>query len=132
MGKLKGKQAIVAGYGVGDMGQVPRRGRYAATKIVDSFYDLFKFNNFFNRMNFGDSGGPVWYVNAGKLELIGVNSFMIWILRFNTYSIDVRQHRQWVYDAMATLKSGYQQPLKKHQHRLIMAGVAEDAFVAHD
>ena len=131
-GSLKGKRATIAGYGIGDMGQVPRRGRYATAKIVDNFYDLMQFNNFFNRMNFGDSGGPVWHVddNTGELELIGVNAFMIWILRLNSYSVDVRAHRQWVYDAMETLKSGYQQPLKKHQHRLIMAGVAEDALVA--
>lgn len=103
---LSGKKVIIAGYGIGDVGQQPTRARKAVVKLVRDYQesDLLEFTNYFRRINFGDSGGPVWwYDETGKLNLIGVHSFMLPMVKFYTWSIDIRQHQQWIGNALKVL-----------------------------
>ena len=103
---LSGEMVTIAGYGVGDIGQKPLRGRKAKIKLVHDYEksDLLEFTNYFRRLNFGDSGGPVWWHDEeGNLNLIGVHSFMIPLAKFYTWSIDIRHHRQWIDDALDIL-----------------------------
>ena len=103
---LSGEQVIIAGYGVGDIGQQPLRARRALVKLVRDYQvsDLLEFTNYLRRLNFGDSGGPVWwYDEDGKLNLIGVHSFMMPLVKFYTWSIDIRQHQQWLSNALQVL-----------------------------
>ena len=99
---LSGERVIIAGYGIGDIGQQPSRARRATVKLKRDYRgaDLLEFTNYFRRINYGDSGGPVWwYDENGKLNLIGVHSFMVPLAKFYTWSIDIRQHRRWIIKA---------------------------------
>ena len=103
---LSGEQVTIAGYGIGGIGQKPLRARKAMIKLVHDYgtSDLLEFTNYFRRLNFGDSGGPVWWHDEeGKLNLIGVHSFMMPLAKFYTWSIDIRHHRQWIDDALEIL-----------------------------
>ena len=103
---LSGELVTIAGYGVGDIGQQPSRARKATVKLVRDYResDLLEFTNYFRRINYGDSGGPVWWRDEdSKLKLIGVHSFMISLAKFYTWSIDIRQHRQWIGNALKVL-----------------------------
>lgn len=105
---LSGQKVIIAGYGIGDMGQQPARARKATVKLVRDYHhaDLLEFTNYFNRINFGDSGGPVWWRDEdGQLNLIGVHSFMSSLVKFYTWSIDIRQHRHWLKNALQVLNT---------------------------
>ncbi len=103
---LSGEQVTIAGYGIGDIGQQPARARRAKIKLVHDYRrsDLLEFTNYFRRINFGDSGGPVWWHDEqGQLNLIGVHSFMISLGKFYTWSIDIRQHHTWLNNALKVL-----------------------------
>lgn len=103
---LSGKRVIIAGYGIGDIGQQPARARRATVKLRRDYReaDLLEFTNYFRRINYGDSGGPVWwYDEEGKLNLIGVHFLMFPFLKFYTWSIDIRQHRRWIGNALKIL-----------------------------
>ena len=103
---LTGRKVVIAGYGIGDMGQTPLKARQAKVKVANDFVesDLLEFTNFFRRLNFGDSGGPVWwYDGEGRLNLIGVHSFLLPLAKYYSYSIDIRHHRQWISDALRVL-----------------------------
>ena len=103
---LTGRSVTIAGYGLGDIGQQPSQARKATIKLVHDYKksDLLEFTNYFNRINFGDSGGPVWWYDAkGKLNLIGVHSFMLPLPKWYTWSIDIRQHRDWIKNAKRVL-----------------------------
>ena len=132
---LTNKKVIIAGYGIGDMGQTPFKARKSEIKVARDFKksDLLEFTNFFNRMNFGDSGGPVWwYDEQGKLNLVGVHSFLTTWFRFYTYSIDIRHHRQWIKDAMRVLQE--RDPLlskKMDMSKRYFAGSMEDFYKDH-
>ncbi len=99
---LSGKQVTIAGYGIGDIGQEPGRARRADIKLVKDYQrsDLFEFTNYFRSISSGDSGGPVWWWDDdGHLNLIGVHTFAAPLFKYYTYSIDIRQHRQWLENA---------------------------------
>ena len=103
---LSGERVTIAGYGIGDIGQQPSRARKATVKLVRDYQesDLLEFTNYFRRINFGDSGGPVWWRDEdGKLKLIGVHSFMVPLVKFYTWSIDIRHHHQWIDNALKVL-----------------------------
>ena len=103
---LSGERVIIAGYGIGDIGQQPSRARRATVKLRRDYReaDLLEFTNYFRRINNGDSGGPVWwYDEKGKLNLIGVHFLMFPFLKFYTWSIDIRQHRRWIGNALKIL-----------------------------
>ena len=103
---LSGEQVTIAGYGIGDFGQQPGRARKATIKLVRDYQvsDLLEFTNYLRRINYGDSGGPVWWRDEeGKLNLIGVHSFMFSLIKFYTWSIDIRQHQQWTGRALQVL-----------------------------
>lgn len=104
---LTGQRVTIAGYGIGDAGQQPARARKATVKLARDFRmsDLLEFHNYFRSVNFGDSGGPVWWHdNKGKLNLIGVHSAKVAFGRAYTWSIDIRQHRHWLKNAMQVLQ----------------------------
>ncbi len=106
---LSGEQVDIAGYGIGDFAQQPNRGRKATVTLKRDYQvsDLLEFTNYTDRVNFGDSGGPVWWRNEeGQLNLIGVHSFGLPLplpLPFYTYSIDIRQHQKWIGQALRVL-----------------------------
>lgn len=105
---LTGQKVTIAGYGIGDAGQQPARARKATVKLARDFRksDLLEFHNYFRSIDFGDSGGPVWwYDDKSKLNLIGVHSAKISFGRAYTWSIDIRHHRQWIMTAEQVLKN---------------------------
>ena len=132
---LTGKKVVIAGYGIGDMGQMPLKARRATVKVANDFVssDLLEFTNFFRRLNFGDSGGPVWwYDDAGKLNLIGVHSFGFHLAKYYSYSIDIRHHRQWISNAIRIL--GEKDPVldsKLNMSKRYFLGYLEDFYKAH-
>ena len=127
---LSGTSVVNAGYGIGDIGQIPMQGRKSETKVIHDFGDLLEFQNFFNRINFGDSGGPVWrYDENNKLQLIGVHSFLIWTFKMHSFSIDIRHYKQWIENAKSVLKNEHMQIPKKYSiRRLFLQGVLEDFY----
>ena len=133
---LTGKKVVIAGYGIGDIGQEPYKARKAEVRVARDIKDsdLLEFDNFFNRVNYGDSGGPVWwYDEHGKLNLIGVHCLMR--VRFNklyTYSVDIRYHHQWVKDAIRVLQE--KDPLLTKKMNMIkgyFAGAVESFYKDH-
>ena len=119
---LTGKEVVISGYGIGDMGQKPLKARKALVKVAKDYEksDLLEFTNFFRRINYGDSGGPVWWRDKqGKLNLIGVHSFgipMVPLVRIYTYSIDIRHHRQWIKNALQVLQENDPQITEKNEY----------------
>ena len=104
---LTGQRVVIAGYGIGDMGQQPARARKAEVKLARDYQksDLLEFHNYFRSINFGDSGGPVWWRDdSGKLNLIGVHSAKVAFGRAYTWSIDIRHHRHWLENALKVLR----------------------------
>lgn len=102
---LSGKEVTIAGYGVGKLGQGAGVLRKARIKVQRDYHgtDVLEFTNFFNRINFGDSGGPVWWNAEGKLNLVGVHSLAMPLLQFHSFSVDIRHHRQWIAEARRVL-----------------------------
>ena len=96
---LSGKIAQLSGYGVGNSGQESGRLRTAAVKIGKDFQhtDIFEFSDTAKHINFGDSGGPVWWRDQrGQLHLIGVQALALPLLKYHSFAIDIRHHRQWL------------------------------------
>ena len=130
---LTGKEVAISGYGIGDMGQKPLKARKALVKVAKDYKksDLLEFTNFFRRVNYGDSGGPVWWRDKqGKLNLIGVHSFgitMVPLVRIYTYSIDIRHHRQWIKNALQVLQENDPQITEKmNMSKRYFPGYLED------
>lgn len=102
---LSGREVTLAGYGIGKLGQGAGVLRKARIKVKRDYHgsDVLEFTDFFNRINFGDSGGPVWWNNNGKLNLVGVHSLAMPLLKFHSFSVDIRHHRQWIAEARRVL-----------------------------
>ena len=133
---LTGKKVVIAGYGIGDIGQEPFKARKAEVRVARDIKDsdLLEFDNFFNRINFGDSGGPVWwYDDRGELNLIGVHVLMaISFKKLYSYSLDIRHHRQWIKGAIRVLQE--KDPLLTKDMDMIkryFAGAVEDFYKDH-
>lgn len=103
---LSGRRVTIAGYGMGRFGQEAGVLRKAEVRISKDYLksDLLEFTNFRARIGFGDSGGPVWwYDDSGTMHLVGIHSMALPLLRFHSFSLDLRQHRAWLTDALRLL-----------------------------
>ncbi len=103
---LSGKVAHLAGYGIGNNHQASGRLRQAGIKIGKDFQqtDIFEFSDAAKRINFGDSGGPVWWRDEQRqLHLIGVHALALPLLKHHSFAIDIRHHRQWLDNARQLL-----------------------------
>ena len=105
---LSGKVAQLSGYGIGNRGQAGGRLRTAAVKIDKDFQhtDIFEFSAKDKHINFGDSGGPVWWRDAqGQLHLIAVQALALPLLKYHSFAVDIRHHRQWLDQAQQLLEA---------------------------
>ena len=105
---LSGKVAQLSGYGMGDSGEAGGRLRQAKVKINKDFQhtDIFEFSDATKHINFGDSGGPVWWRDEqGQLYLIGVQALALPLLKYHSFAIDIRHHRQWIDNARQLLET---------------------------
>ena len=103
---LSGRRVTVAGYGMGRFGQEAGVLRKAKVNVTKDYLksDVLEFTNFRTRLGFGDSGGPVWwYDDNGKMHLVGIHGMALPLVRFHSFSIDLRQHRAWLTDALRLL-----------------------------
>lgn len=103
---LSGEVAQLSGYGVGDNHQTGGRLRKAEIKIGKDFQqtDIFEFSDSSKHINFGDSGGPVWWRDGqGQLHLIGVQALAMPLLKYHSFAVDIRHHRQWIDNALQIL-----------------------------
>ena len=91
---------------MGRFGQEAGVLRKAQVKVTKDYLksDLLEFTNFRTRLGFGDSGGPVWwYDDNDKMHLVGIHGMALPLVRFHSFSIDLRQHRAWLTDALRLL-----------------------------
>ena len=105
---LTGKQVTIAGYGNGRSGQGAGVARKAQTRVTKDYQqsDVLEFTNFLRKINFGDSGGPVWWKDQqGHLNLVGIHALGIPLIKFHSFALDIRQHRQWLTDARRIVAS---------------------------
>ena len=105
---LSGKVAQLSGYGVGDSDQPSGRLRKAKVKIGKDFQrtDIFEFSDASKHINFGDSGGPVWWHDEqGQLHLIGVHALALPLLKYHSFATDIRHHQQWINNARQLLET---------------------------
>ena len=105
---LSGEVVQLSGYGLGDNDQRSGRLRKAEVRISKDFQrtDIFEFSDSAKHINFGDSGGPVWWrAERGQLYLIGVNALALPLLKYHSFAIDIRHHRQWIDNARQLLET---------------------------
>ena len=105
---LSGERVTIAGYGNGKPGQGAGVARKAQTRVTKDHRqsDVLEFTNFLRKINFGDSGGPVWWKDQqGRLNLVGIHALGIPLVKFHSFALDIRQHRQWLTDARRVLAS---------------------------
>lgn len=129
---LTGRMVTIAGYGIGDVGQQPGRARKAVVKVAKDYQDgdLLGFFGFSRKVNFGDSGGPVWWKDdSGDLNLIGVHA----LVDIHSYhSVDIRHHHQWLKDAVRVLQAqGALRSTKLDVIKEYFPGYLEDFHAAH-
>ena len=105
---LSGQQVTIAGYGNGRSGQGAGVARKTRTRVTKDYQqsDVLEFTNFLRKINFGDSGGPVWWKDQqGRLNLVGIHALGIPLIKFHSFAVDIRQHRQWLTDARRAVAS---------------------------
>lgn len=105
---LSGERVTIAGYGNGRSGQGAGVARKAHTRVTKDHQrsDVLEFTNFLRKINFGDSGGPVWWKDRqGRLNLVGIHALGIPLIKFHSFALDIRQHRQWLTDAQRVVAS---------------------------
>ena len=105
---LSGKQVTIAGYGNGRSGQGAGVARKTRTRVTKDHQrsDVLEFTNFLRKINFGDSGGPVWWQDQqGRLNLVGIHALGIPLIKFHSFAVDIRQHQQWLTDARRAVAS---------------------------
>lgn len=104
---LSGEVVQLSGYGIGDNDQRGGRLRKAEVRVGKDFQrtDIFELSDATKHINFGDSGGPVWWRAArGQLHLVGVNALALPLLNYHSFAIDIRHHRQWIDNARQLLE----------------------------
>lgn len=104
---LTNQRVTIVGYGIGT--HTMRGGILRKTGVPvyhdAEFSDLLEFNNFLNRINFGDSGGGVWwYDHDDKLNLVGTHAMAVPLFYFHSFAVDIRQHHDWITRAIQHLQ----------------------------
>lgn len=104
---LAGQRVTLVGYGVGThtmKGGILRKTRVTVHSDAE-FSDVLGFNNFLNRINFGDSGSGVWwYDRDNKPYLVGVQAMAAPLFYFHYFAVDIRQHHRWITSAVHYLQ----------------------------
>ena len=104
---LDDQRVTLVGFGVGThrmKGGILRKARVPVHHDPE-FSDVLEFNSFLNRINFGDSGGGVWwYDRDNRLNLVGVHAMAVPLFYFHYFAVDIRHHHDWITSAIHYLQ----------------------------